>query len=174
MRFDDACEQRDDASSVYALAPLQLCSCANLYLSTFCRLIILWLAFFSSFRNEKPKQKKNVHWKCARKKNAEIKCKEAEVIICMVLFRVYVREYIASEILDTYSYCHRRAQKESTNQRIVQSTRRTKATKLQNENLTIDGQWKCKRGCLYINDSFVTAVWIKSSTDKLCGWRLHW
>lgn len=35
------------------------------------------------------------------KKRAEIKCKEAEVIICMVFFRVYVREYTASEILDT-------------------------------------------------------------------------
>lgn len=37
-----------------------------------------------------------------RKKNVEIKCKEAEVIICMVFFfffffRVYVREYIDSK-----------------------------------------------------------------------------
>lgn len=39
-----------------------------------------------------------------------MKCKEAEVIICMVfLFRVYIRECTTSEILDTYySYCQRR------------------------------------------------------------------
>lgn len=62
--------------------------------------MIFSLAPSLTCRNEKPKQK-IVHWKCARKKNAEIKCKEAEVIICMVFFRVYVREYKASEILGT-------------------------------------------------------------------------
>lgn len=64
------------------------------------------------------------------KKNVEIKCKEAEVTPLYGVFRVYVREYIASEILDTLSYCQRRVQQESTISRITHSATRLEAAKL--------------------------------------------
>lgn len=157
---------------VYALAVRDReCVRVPIFISTFCRLIILWLAF-CFFSEWKPKQRKKSALKMCTKKKRWNKVQRGRghpFVWCF--FRVYVREYIASEILDTLSYCQRRVQQESTISRITHSGDATQSRKTAQRSACkwwpMGGQADSAR----LHSMFATAAWIKSSTDN---GRLNW